>query len=152
MQNTHSLHNLGSQLSSYQPGTKETTPNNQHRARAARAAGCLPKNLGRWQRQWPINYTSSSSLPPTPLLSYYIGSLPGCKSWWHNAAQETSKHGLKQENAMQTAPGFHTKEIKGALRGKYIPSDLFCYFLSLPSFVGFIFFRSSTFTQLYLFY
>lgn len=70
------------------------------------------------------------SLPPTPLPSYYTGSLPGCKSWWHNYTQETSKNGLKQETARKPAISLHTKEIKGhwGAKSRYIPSDL-SYFL-----------------------
>lgn len=83
-------------------------------------------------KQWPISYTSPSLPTPTPLLSYYIGSLPSCKSWWHNYTQETSQNGLKQEIAMKPAIGLQTKEIIKGHRGaksKYIPSDLL-YFLS----------------------
>lgn len=122
MQNTHSPHNLGvSSPPTNLPQKKlSLTPNNTQRTYQG----------GR--RQWPISYSSSSLPTPTPLLSCYIGSLPGCKSWWHNYAQETSKNGLKQEIAMKLAIGLHTKQIiKGhwGAKSKYIPSDLF-YFLS----------------------
>lgn len=96
--------------------------NNQNLCLLARCGG----------RQWPICYPSSSLPTPTSLLSYYTGSLGGCKSWWHNYTQETSKNGLKQKIAMKPVISLHTKEtIKGqwGAKSKYIPSDLF-YVLS----------------------
>lgn len=127
MQNTHSLHNLGVSSPPTDPSQKK-----YHQLQTTRVERDTERTSRGGRRQWPISYTSSSLPTPTLLLSYYTGSLPGCKLWWHNYTQETSKNGLKQEIAMKPAIGLHTKEIiKGhwGPKSKYIPSDLF-HFLS----------------------
>lgn len=107
MQNTHSLHNLGVSSPPTNPSQKkyhwlQTTTRDSVSKRTKRGGG----------RQRPISYTSSSLPTPTLLLSYYIGSLLGCKLWWYNYARRHPKMGWNRRlTARKPAITPHTKEI-----------------------------------------
>lgn len=124
VQNTHSLHNLG-----------VSSPTKPQLLKQPESVSPSEVVEGRGQ-------FVTHPLPPyphTPLLSYYTGSLRGCKSWWHNYTQETSKNGLKQEIAMKPVISLHTREIIKGHWGAKKQAHTFLQTFSTSSPLSFIF-------------